>query len=297
MIQDIISAFQQAQDISLSESDAVDILDSLRFIVKKEEVEGARIHRLPHRLSHGDGIGDYFFVPMTLLDCSISLTLDKKSSMSGVLAMNMSRCFNLSKDNLVICKIEKNGLNYRNYKTLAMIEGGISNFRARCVSISCKADKSYAEIERFIKNRNFNIEINRYREEDLSSVHKFSFKVNGKDIEVYGKNLGSVLKKIEDNQMSFELACQDPVKTASSLISVGVKDENISKLIRYVKGGNKNVNVGSKVVAKPSNLLKSKCIGTVVGKRQNIIKVQWDAGDVHYDLDNPKTYFLIEFID
>ena len=53
----------------------------------------------------------------------------------------------------------------------------------------------------------------------------------------------------------------------------------------------------SPVEEKPSNLLKSKCIGTVVGKKQNIIKVQWDAGDVHYDLDNPKTYFLIEFID
>ena len=297
MIQNIISAFQQVQDVSLSESDAVDILDSLRFFVKKEEIDGERINRLPHRLSSGDQIGDYFFIPITLLDCSISLTLDKKSSTSGILATNMSRCLGLSKDNLVICKIEKNGLKYKNYKTIAMIEGGIPNFRARCVSISCKREESYLEIDRFVKARNFNIEINRYREEDLSSVHKFSFNIDGENLEIYGGNLGSALKKIKSDFINFESACQDPIKTASSLISVDMKDDDISKLIRYVKGGNKNVNVGSKVVAKPSNLLKSKCIGTVIGKRQNIIKVQWDAGSMHYDLDNPKTYFLIEFID
>jgi|LauGreDrversion4_2_1035121.scaffolds.fasta_scaffold01102_23 hypothetical protein len=293
MIDSLVASFQQAQDVSISASDASEILELLSFLIKNEEIEGSRINRLPHKLSHGDAIGEHFFVPMTCLDCSISLALDKKSSLSGMLAMNMSRCFRLSKDNLVICKIKKDGLKYKNFKSLAVIENGIPNFRARCVSVSCKNDNTYHEIDRFIKNRNFNIEINRYREEDLSSVHKFSFATYDKQIEVDAANLGSALKKIG----KFYENGLNPIKIAESLLSVSVDDGDFSKMMRYVKGGNKEVHIGSKVVAKPSNMLKSKCVGTVIGKRQNIIKVQWDAGSMHYDLDNPKTYFLIEFVD
>jgi len=293
MIDSLVSSFQQSQDVSISSSDASEILELLSFFIKNEEIEGSRINRLPHKLSHGDTIGEHFFVPMTCLDCSISLTLDKKSSLSGILAMNMSRCFKLSKDNLIICKIKKDGLKYKNFKSLAIIEGGIPNFRARCVSISCKDPSSYKEIERFVKNKNFNIDINRYREEDLASAHKFSFVIDNKELEVNASSLFSAFNKISSSSDIIS----NPVKIAESLLSVSVDDQNLSKMMRYVKGGNKEVHVGSKVVAKPSNLLKSKCIGTVIGKKQNIIKVQWDAGSMHYDLDNPKTYFLIEFVD
>lgn len=297
MIEDIVSAFQSKQDVFLTREKASDILHALKFIIDEDEVRDGRVSRIPFRLASGDAIGDYFFIALSPLDCSISLALDDRSSMSYTLAMNMARIFKLTKKNLLICKIKKDNLNYENYKSIALISDGIPNFRARCVSIIARQESEYKEIKRFVNTRNFNIEVHRYRDEDFSSAHKFSFSIEGESIVVESSNIQYAIKGLNKySSKSLDIGI-DPVKMANSLISVDIKDEDHSIMRRYFRGGNKDVNVGSKVVAKPTNFLKSKCIGTVVGKDRNIIKVQWDSGDVFYNLDNPKTYFLIEIID
>lgn len=297
MIDEIVSSFQVHQDIFLSPNKAFDLINSLSFIINEEELKDGRTSRIPYKVASGDAIGDYFFVALTPLDCSVSLALDCRSSMSPLIAMNMSRMFSLSKDDLVICKIDKKDISYDNFKTVALINGGIPGFRSKCISMSCKNENSYQELNRFIKNRGYNVEVNIYKKQDLDKVHKFSFNINGKNIIKDGSSIYSVIKKIAKTDGVDNDFFDNPISLAKSLISVSSLDGDFSKIRKYISGGNKNVNVGSKVVAKPSNLLRSKCVGTIVGKKRNIIKVKWDVGSFFYDLNNPKTYFLIEIID
>ena len=297
MIDEIVSSFQSHQDIFLSPNKAFDLINSLSFIINEEELKDGRVKRIPYKISSGDAIGEYFFIALTPLDCSISLALDCRSSMSPIIAMNMSRMFSLSKDSLVICKINKKDISYEDLKTVALINGGIPGFRSKCMSISCKNENSYKELSRFVENRGYGVDINMYNKQDLDKVHKFSFNINGKNIVKDGSSIYSVIKKIANTEKIEEKFFENPVSLAKSLISVDSLDGNFSKIRKYVSGGNKNANLGSKVVAKPSNLLRSKCIGTIVGKKRNIIKVKWDVGSFFYDLNNPKTYFLIEIID
>lgn len=297
MIDEIVSSFQTHQDIFLSPDKALELVNSLSFIINEEELKDGRVKRLPYKISSGDAIGDYLFIALTPLDCSISLALDFRSSMSPIIAMNMSRMFSLSKDSLVICKIDKKQISYDDFKTVALINGGIPGFRSKCVSISCKNSSSYDELKRFTKNRGYGIDISMYSKQDLDKVHKFSFNINGKNITKEGASIHSVLKKIADSDDVDIDIFENPINLAKSLVSVDFNDGNFSKMRKYTPGGNKNVNVGSKVVAKPSNMLRSKCVGTIIGKKRNLIKVKWDVGSFFYDLNNPKTYFLIEIID
>lgn len=298
MIEDIINAFSLKRDIFVSPEDAASMIEAVSLFIDNDHVRDSRLARLPDRLSQGDLVGEYVYVPLTILDVSISLAIDQKLSGYTVMGSTLSKISSLSNTDMLLCKINRKNLVHKDFGTVCLIDRGIPNFRARCEGIVAMNDHPLEEILRFTKSKNFNVEVLAMRDEEKWRYHKFTFASKYGKIELHEKNTLSVLKKYADRvDQDFDALSHDPVKVASALISVDVSKNGLSELLRYMSGGNKIVNIGSKVVAKPTNLMKSKSVGTVVGKSANVINVKWDAGFMKYNLDDPKTYFLIEFVD
>lgn len=298
MIEDIINAFSLKRDIFVSPEDAASIIEAVGLFIDNDHIKDNRVARLPERLSQGDLIGEYAYIPLTILDVSISLAIDQKLPGQTIMGSTLSKISSLSNTDMLLCKINRKDLAHKDFGTVCLIHKGIPNFRARCEGIVAMNDHPLEEISRFTKSKNFNVEVLAMRDEEKWRYHKFTFASQNGKIELHEKSMISVLKKYADSiKHDFDVLSHDPVKVASALISVDVNKNGLSELLRYMSGGNKIVNVGSKVVAKPTNLMKSKSIGTVVGKSANVINVKWDAGFMKYNLDDPKTYFLIEFVD
>ena len=298
MIEDIISAFNSKRDIFVSPEDAASIMEAVSLFIDNEHIKDNRVARLPERLSQGDLVGEYVYVPLTILDVSVSLAIDQKLSGQTAMGSTLSKISSLSNTDMLLCKINRKDLVHKDFGTVCLLHKGIPNFRARCESIVVMNDHPLEEITRFTKSKEFNVEILIMRDEEKWRYHKFTFAGQNGNINVEEKNVMSALKKYAHQvKEDFESLSHDPLKVAQALISVDVNKEGLSELLRYIAGGNKIVHVGSKVVAKPTNLMKSKSVGTVVGKSANVINVKWDAGFMKYNLDDPKTYFLIEFVD
>lgn len=298
MINKTIGAFQSKRGIHISPDSAASMLESVSYVLDQEDIKDGRISRLPLRLALGSPVGDYLFVPMTVLDASIALAIDNRPSITPIFSSNLSRCISFTNKDFLLCKIKKQGLKYEDFITVCMIDGGITNFRARCESVICLSEKSYIEISRFVKNKNFNINVSMSQEENKSSHHSFTFASSLGNVVIEDKTLmGALIKFSSKQENGIDKEWLDPSFLKKMLISVDSNNDGISEMRRYVPGGNKIVNIGSKVVAKPTNLMLSKIVGTVIARSSNIIRVKWASGVIKYNLDNPKTYFLIEFVD
>lgn len=298
MIEELIGAFQLKRDIHMSPDDAASILETVSYLLDKDDTRDTRHLRIPLRLASGDSVGDYLFVPMTVLDVSIALAIDQRQSITPIFSSTMSKSVTICDKSMLVCKIKKDGLKYKDFLTVCLITNGIPNFRARCESIISISDNSFDEITRFTSSKEFKVDIVRLREEGKFHYHKFTIASLNNSVEVSEDNLLGALAKFAaiDGSKISDYAL-DPVVLEKMIIAVDTKNDQISEMNRYKSGGNKIVNIGCKVVAKPTNLMQSKVVGTVIGKSANIINVKWDAGHIRYDLDNPKTYFLIEFVD
>lgn len=298
MIEELIGAFQSKRSIYVSTNDAASILESVSYYLDSENIKESRFKRIPFLLASGDDVGEHLFVPMTVLDVSISLAIDNRPSVTPIFSSNLSKVSSLVDKNLLICKINRKNLKCKNFETVCLINQGIPNFRARCESIIASNDLNYNEIKRFVDSKSFNIEVVLAKDEDKSMYHKFTFASSDGNKIVFEKNLAKALLKLSSiEKESIKDSMINPEFLNNIVLSVDSNKDELKEMIRYKSGGNKIINVGSKVVAKPTNLMKSKIIGTVVGKSANIINVKWDKKSIKYDLDNPKTYFLLEFVD
>ena len=298
MIDELIGAFQLKRGIYLSPDDAASMLEAVSYLLDKENVKNDRAKRMPLRLASGDPMGDYVFVAMTVLDVSIALAIDNRPSITPIFGSNFSKIMSLADKSFLICKIKRQDLKLKDFESTCLITKGIPNFRARCESIVASSDHAYAEIKRFCESKEFNVNIILSKDEDLSSYHKFTFASSQGNVVLKEKSLIKALSKFASkSNTNMSHYAVDPSVMEKMIISVDTNEDGISEMKRYKSGGNKIVHIGSKVVAKPTNLMKSKIVGTVIGKSANIINVKWDSGLIKYDLDNPKTYFLIEFVD
>lgn len=298
MIEEIISAFSSKRDINISPDDAASILEAVGNIMDHSHLKDGRIRRLPLRLASGDPVGDYFFVAMTVLDVSVSVAIDNRPSITPIFASSFSKIVGLSEPDLLICKIKKQDLKYKDFVSVCLINNGIPNFRARCEQIVAYSEKSFNEISRFLKSKNFNIEVSLSKDEDKSMYHKFTFANNENVLEIEDTSLlKAMLKMANASNKNITEYGIDPFSVDKMVVSVEPNESGVSEMLRYKSGGNKILHIGSKVVAKPTNLMKSKIVGTVIGKSGSIINVKWDSGNIRYNLDNPKTYFLLEFVD
>lgn len=298
MIDEVIGAFQLKRGIFISPDDAASMLKSVSYVVDIENVKNNRDLRIPLRLATGDPIGDCFFVAMTVLDVSIALAIDQRPSITPIFASNLSKAVGLSNKDLLICKIKRQDIKCKDFETVCMLTHGIPNFRARCESIIALNDHSLREIDRFVQSKEFDVEIVRLKDEDKSSYHTFTFASQDGEVKVADNTLlGALVKFASISKKNVAEYVLDPSVLEKMTISVDTHKDGVSEMKRYVSGGNKIVHIGSKVVAKPTNLMKSKIVGTVIGKSANVINVKWDSGVMKYDLNNPKTYFLLEFVD
>jgi hypothetical protein len=261
MIEDIINAFNLKRDIFVSPDDAASIIEAVSLFIDNNNVRDNRIARLPDLLANGDPMGEYAYVPLSILDVSISLALDQKFYGQTVFGSTLSKISMLSNTDMVLCKINRKDLQQKDFGTVCLIPNGIPNFRARCEGIVVMNDHPLEEMTRFTKSKNFNIEILTMRDEEKWRYHKFTFASQGSNLVYHDKNIMSALKKYASNvKENFDLLSKDPIKIAKSLISVDVSKDGLHELLRYMSGGNKIVHVGSKVVAKPTNLMKSKSV-------------------------------------
>jgi hypothetical protein len=298
MIEEIISAFSLKRDINVSPDEAAFIIEAAGNIIDVSHVKDGRLCRLPLRLASGDPVGDYIFVAMTVLDTSISIAIDSRPSITPIFGSTFSKIVGICDPNLLICKIKKQDLNYRDFVSICLIKNGIPNFRARCEEIVAYSESSFNEIKRFLESKNFNINVSLSKDEDKSMYHKFTFANEDGNISIEDSSLFKAMVKMARSlNKSVSSYSVDPFVVDKMVVSVEPNTDGVSEMLRYKSGGNKLLHLGSKVVAKPTNLMKSKIVGTVIGKSGSIINVKWDAGNIKYDLNNPKTYFLLEFVD